>query len=166
MNNKIVMLFVASTLILILGAYLLGKNDNPKTQVLTSSYSTTDSAKPKVQAETTSADLGNLKVSDQKSNDFLIKNTGSKPLQLSNIKSSCGCTVGQIIIEGKESSEFGMHSQSNEIFEIAPQKTAIVRVTYRPFIMPVYGFVEREVSMTTNDPSNPNLIFKVTSNVK
>ena len=107
-----------------------------------------------------------MKVSDDKSANFKIKNIGQKPLQLSNISSSCNCTFGQVIINGKESDVFGMHNVSDFAGEILPGKEAIIKVTYRPSIMLVYGAVEREVYVSTNDPENPKLIFKVKANVK
>lgn len=155
------------SLIVIGGSYLLvsgGKQNTPRTKPLT--YQTKDKDRPRIQVKETFKNMGEMKVSDQKTEDFLVKNVGSKPLQLSNISSSCGCTVGQIIIDGKTSEEFGMHSQSDYIAEINPGKEAIVKVTYRPYVMPVYGPVDREVYMTTNDPENPNLIFKVKAVVK
>jgi len=107
-----------------------------------------------------------MKVSDDKSANFKIKNIGQKPLQLSNISSSCNCTFGQVIINGKESDVFGMHNVSDFAGEVFPGKEAIIKVTYRPSIMPVYGVIEREVYVSTNDPENPKLIFKVKANVK
>lgn len=76
------------------------------------------------------------------------------------------CTVGQVIYQEKASQEFGMHSQSNYVAEIAPGKEATIKVTYRPYLMPVYGYVEREVYMATNDPLNSKLVFKVTATVQ
>jgi len=32
--------------------------------------------------------------------------------------------------------------------------------------MPVYGIIEREVYVSTNDPENPKLVFKVKATVK
>lgn len=54
-----------------------------------------------------------------------------------------------------------MHAQSDDVFEIAPNTQATLRLTYRPFTMPVYGALTREVYVTTNDPSNPKLVFQI-----
>ncbi|MCL5003761.1 MAG: DUF1573 domain-containing protein [Patescibacteria group bacterium] len=129
------------------------------------SYAVSDAQKPRVEVAEDSRDLGPMKVSDEKSADFTVKNTGAKPLQLSDIQSSCMCTAAQIIYNGKSSEEFGMHSQSGAVAEIAPGQSAVVRVIYRPYQMPVYGYVEREVYVTTNDPLNSKLVFKVTASV-
>ena len=114
----------------------------------------------------TFADLEKMKVSDEKSADFTIKNIGEKSLQLSNINSSCNCTFGQIIIDGKESEFFGMHNVSAFAGEILPGKEAVIRIIYRPYIMPVYGIIDSEVYVETNDPENQRLVFKVRANVE
>ena len=153
------------SIVVIGGSYfVLVGNQKPATAI--TSYSSSDKEKPKVEAKTTFSDLGKMKVSDDKSANFKIKNIGQKPLQLSNISSSCNCTFGQVIINGKESDVFGMHNVSDFAGEVFPGKEAIIKVTYRPSIMPVYGVIEREVYVSTNDPENPKLIFKVKANVK
>lgn len=59
-----------------------------------------------------------------------------------------------------------MHSKDSYIAEIAPNKEAKLKVIYRPYIMPVYGQVEREAYLSTNDPQNPKLVFKIKAQVK
>lgn len=152
------------TLGFIFGAYFLVSGGQKPTLTLVS-YSASDREKPKAEVKSTFFDLGKMKVSDEKAGEFIIKNVGQKPLQLSNISSSCNCTFGQIIIEGRESELFGMHNVSNFAGEILPGKEAKIKVIYRPFIMPVYGVIEREVYVTTNDPGNQKLVFKVKANV-
>ncbi len=111
-------------------------------------------------------DFGEIKVSDTKEKEFVLKNTGSKPLQILNINSSCGCTAGKIIYNNSETKEYGMHAQSGYLMDIAPGTEAKVKVIYRPFQMPVYGAVEREVYVTTNDPQREKLIFAVKAYVR
>lgn len=152
-------------LLFIVGSYFLLAGGG-KPQVKIASYSVNDKEKPKVEVKETLKDLGTMKVSDQKEAPFTLKNIGQKPLQLSNVSSSCNCTVGKIVIDGKESEEFGMHNVSDFVGEIAPGKDATVKVIYRPYIMPVYGTIEREVYVTTNDPENPKLVFKIKTYVK
>lgn len=132
----------------------------------TAKYSTDVSERPKAETEKTSLDLGTIKVSDVKVQDFALKNSGSKPLQILNVNSSCGCTAGQIIYKGETSKEFSMHTQSGFVTEIAPGDTATVRLTYRPASMPVYGLVERAVFVETNDPANTKLTFSIKTKVE
>jgi len=82
-------------------------------------------------------------------------------LQLYNITSSCSCTFGQLIYDDKTSKEFGMHSVSDYLSDIAPNTEAKVKVIYRPSIMPVYGPVERELYISTNDPNKTRLVLQV-----
>lgn len=161
MNSKILIIgLIIFSLLAIVGSYFfLVNGQKPEVQII--SYSLKDKERPKVKAKTTLIDLGKMKVSDEKSADFTIKNIGQKPLQLSNISSSCSCTFGQVIIDGKESELFGMHTVSDLAGEILPGKLAKIRVIYRPYVMPVYGLIEREVYVSTNDPENPKLVFKV-----
>ena len=166
MNSKILIIgLIAFSLVAIVGSYFfLAGGQKPQPQI--ASYSVSDKERPRVKAKTTSFDLGKMKVSEDKSANFKIKNIGQKSLQLSNVSSSCNCTFGQVVIDGKESDVFGMHNVSDFAGEILPGKEAIIKVTYRPSIMPVYGVVEREVYVTTNDPDNQKLVFKVKANVK
>lgn len=166
-DKKFAILTIAVALVVLVVAYILISGGDKSTQeVKVASYQSTDQQKPQVKTENTVADLGQMKVSEQKSEDFKVENVGQKPLQLSNITSSCGCTVAQVVVDGQVSEEFGMHSKSSQVFEIAPGEAVIVRVTYRPYVMPVSGPVDREVYVDTNDPISQKLIFKVTANVQ
>ena len=160
MNKYLIILGVLFTVGLVVGSYFL-LNHGSNTAKPIASYQSTDKEKPKVEVKTTFSDLGKMKVSEDKSANFKIKNIGQKSLQLNNVSSSCDCTFGQVVIDGKESEIFGMHNVSDFAGEVLPGKEAIIKVTYRPSIMPVYGAVEREVYVSTNDPENPKLVFKV-----
>jgi hypothetical protein len=166
MNSKILIIgLILFSLAAIGGSYFFLVNGQ-KPQAVIASYSLSDKEKPKIEAKITSFDLGQMKVSDDKFAIFKIKNIGQKPLQLTNISSSCNCTFGQVVINGKESELFGMHNVSDFAGEILPGKEAAIKVIYRPSIMPVYGKIERQVYVSTNDPENPKLTFNVKANVK
>ncbi|MEK7165799.1 MAG: DUF1573 domain-containing protein, partial [Patescibacteria group bacterium] len=109
----------------------------------------------------TFSDLGKMKVSDEKSAEFTIENTGDMPLQLFKVTSSCGCTFGIITINRQKSPEFSMHSKSNWTGTLNPGEKASVLVTYKPILMPVKGEVTRAVYISTNDPENKDLKFSV-----
>jgi len=165
MNSKILIIgLIVFSLAAIVGSYFMLMG-NQKSQPQIASYSVSDKERPKAEAKTTFADLGKMKVSEDKSANFKIKNIGQKPLQLSNVSSSCNCAFAQVVINGKESDIFGMHNISDFAGEVLPEKEVIIKVTYRPSIMPVYGVVEREVYVTTNDPENQKLVFKVKATV-
>src|SRR3989344_1605266 len=69
---------------------------------------------PETIAETPDSlfDFGEIKVSEVKEKEFVLKNTGTKPLQILNINSSCGCTAGKITYDNTQTKEYGMHAQS------------------------------------------------------
>lgn len=160
MNTKVIIIAIVSLFVFLLGTYfVIQATSAPEVKV--AFYSNSAKEKPQVEVKSTTFDMGKMKVSEQKTAEFTLKNAGAKPLQLYDISSSCGCTVGQISYLGKESKEFGMHSVGAFETPIAPNTEAKVKITYRPYVMPVYGKVEREVYIATNDPQNPKLVFQV-----
>ena len=165
MSPKTIIIWMLVSVVSVVGlAFLLTAGQTPAPA--TASFSEQDTDRPKAEITDTRRDLGEIKVSDVKVEDYIVKNVGTKPLQILNVNSNCGCTAGQIIYQGKTSKEFSMHTQSGFVTEIAPGDTATVRLTYRPATMPVYGLVEREVYVTTNDPANEKLIFSIKAKVK
>ena len=160
-------IIVGSTVFLaaIIGVSVLlttGQKSTPGTLT----YSATSTDKPIAETPDSLFDFGEIKVSEVKEKEFVLKNTGTKPLQILNINSSCGCTAGQIIYNNSTTKEYGMHAQSGYLMDIAPGTQALIKVIYRPFQMPVYGAVEREVYVTTNDPAREKLIFAVKAYVR
>ena len=165
MSPKTIIISLLAFFALVIGlAFLFTSGQKPAPATL--SFSAQDSDRPKAETTQTFFDMGEIKVSDVKQQDYTLKNAGTKPLQILNVNSSCGCTAGQIIYNGETSKEYSMHSQSGFVTEIAPGDTATVRLTYRPATMPVYGVVEREVYVTTNDPENQKLVFSIKTKVK
>lgn len=153
---------VVFTLLIIVVTAFLTQKGNP----VVATYSRDDKEKPRAEIDKTLADLGKLKVTEQNEADFAIKNVGPQPLQLFNISSSCGCVTAKIIKNnGEESSEFGMHTNNKSIVEITPGEQIKIKVTYRPYVMPVRGLVEREIYLSTNDPLNPKLTLKIKAQV-
>lgn len=160
MSPKAIIIGIVITflLIIVLAVFLTG---NQKPEIKTTEYSSSDSDRSIADFQPSSFDFGKIKVSDIKSKEFTLKNTGNKPLQILNINSSCNCTTGQIIYKNFKSKEYGMHARSGFVTEIVPGETTVVNVIYRPYLMPVYGPVQREVYLTTNDPLNQKVVFSV-----
>lgn len=165
MSTKTIIAAVGVFLATVIGISLL-LTAGQKTPPRTDAYSASDKDRPVAEVPESLFNFGDIKVSDIKQKDFVLKNTGSKPLQILNINSSCNCTFGQLIYSDKETKKFGLHAQSGYVLDVAPNTEAIVRVTYQPQLMPIYGFVEREVYITTNDPQREKLIFAVKANVR
>lgn len=160
MSLKLIIGFVIVSAGLMLGmAFLISAGSNKVSGVASATS-------PKATISETRIDVGQMKVADEKMSDFTIKNEGKEPLKISGMNSSCGCTVGQFVYQGKTSAEYGMHAQSGYLGAIAPGEEAVVRVTYRPSQMPVYGAVERMVTVETNDPQSPKLTLTVAARVE
>ncbi len=144
-------------------AFLFTSGQKPEVKAI--SYSQSDTDRPKAEVGNKFTDIGSMGVNDEKTADFSLKNTGTRPLQILDVTTSCHCTFGQIIYKGTESQKFSMNG-SGFVSEIAPGDTATVRITYIPSIMPVSGIIEREAYVKTNDPENPRIIFSIQANVK
>lgn len=165
MSTKTIILSTALFLAVIIGvSVLLTAGQKPAPQAV--SYSAATSDRPVAETPDSLFDFGEIKVADTKEKEFVLKNAGTRPLQVLNVNSSCNCTVGKIIYNNSETKEYGMHAQSGYLMDIAPGTEAKVKVIYRPFQMPVYGAVEREVYVTTNDPQREKLIFAIKANVR
>lgn len=160
-TDKIVIILIAVSTIIILGGIIIIASKEGSTQSSVASYSTNDIDRPKGTTDSSFQDLGKMKVSDEKTAVFTITNEGKKPLILSKINSSCDCTFGKVTINGTSSPELGMHSRSTWQGTVEPGKEAKVEVIYRPSIMPVKGEVGRDVYITTNDPEKPMLTFSI-----
>jgi len=165
MSAKTIAIFVLICVLLVAGMVFLTARGE-KTEAKFTDYTLTNNERPKIDIPITKIELGEMKVSDVKQADFTITNKGTKPLQIGYINSSCSCTVGQVIYGGKTSREYGMHDPGQDLIDVAPNTSAIVRVIYRPAVMPVFGAVEREVYVQTNDPEKKRLVLQVTASVK
>lgn len=154
---------IVALIFIVFFAFREGNGQKPANIV---SYAASDKKKPQLSASSFNADMGKINVNDEKKAEFSLKNTGSQPLTIFGISSSCDCTYGKVTIDGKESPEFTMHSQNSWTGTIAPGKSAKLSVIYRPFIMPVKGIVTRDVYLKTNDPKKSNLTFTIKADVE
>jgi len=112
-----------------------------------------------LQIETTELDLGTLSVSEERSTEIRLTNAGRGPLQISKVNTSCNCTFAQLIIGGQESPEFNMTmhmtpQEINWVGTIPPGQSAVLRVIYRPKLMPQLGRIDRVIYFNTNDPAH------------
>ena len=156
-DKKIIIgLIVFTLLILGGGIYILSITSSP--------VSITSSQNAKVSIDQKTFDWGNIPYSGGNiTKTFVMKNTGSDTLKLTGVKTSCTCTKAQIVINGKSSPYFSMHTTSSWVGEVAPGQEARLAVIFDPaFHGPTgVGPIERLVSIQTNDTQNPNLEFSL-----
>lgn len=163
-SDKTILYLIGGFTLLILvliGFVAWGESRNASGAGRITQYQVADSDKPVAAVNLTNKDIGKILVSEEKTTDFILTNTGKKPLELYNIGSSCGCTAGQITINGVKSPEASMHGKNSWIGTLNPNQTATVAVIYRPSLMPVRGDVSRSVTVETNDPNNKKLTFTI-----
>lgn len=101
--------------------------------------------KPKAVAVEPIKDVGFVAKGDLATHEFVIRNEGNAPLELSEVRAACGCTVADF----------------DKV--IAPGKAGKVRVTVDTATF--NGPVAKGVTVYTNDPDTPTLELTVRTDV-
>jgi len=162
-ENKLILAVVGATIAVVFGAvvYFGNQKSAPKREELGIASMAVDRK---------SADLGKMKVSDEKSATFTISNTGNSMLRIWNINTSCDCTFATVAIGKIVSPEFNMAGmmsteKTNWLGEVPAGQKATLTVIYRPSVMPVQGPITRQVNFSTNDPKNENVQLSIAASV-
>lgn len=90
-------------------------------------------------------DYGEIKQGGDPYCEFVVKNTGTAPLIISNAKGSCGCTVPEWSRE-----------------PVMPGKTTVIKVKYDTNRV---GPINKSVTITSNADNEPNLTLRIKGNV-
>lgn len=99
---------------------------------------------------------------------FEIKNTGSGPLEIKQIKTSCHCTTAVLKVGDRQSPTFGM--DNNPFFwseEIPAGETGTLEVLFDPAYHGPQGVgsIIRDVYMATNDPKNKTAKIQISAEI-
>lgn len=110
--------------------------------------STSEIRRGSFQLDQTSSDLGQMKITDEKTAIFHLTNTSSAPITLRDFNTSCNCTEATVTVNGQVSPRFNMmmHMSASDAawrVDLDPGKTAAIELIYTPSKMPVYGPVSR-----------------------
>ena len=160
-DNKIIIAISAITLVLLIGTVLLASKMSNSAKVSANNGATAE-------VNNTSYDWGTIGINNGKVEAwFEIKSVGSKTLKLFNSTTSCACTSAQVFVDDKTSPLIGMHTKSTYVSEVPPGKTAKVKVIYDPLFHGPNGIgsIDRQVTLETNDPQRPSIIFFVKAQV-
>jgi len=105
---------------------------------------------PNIQLELESFEFGDVVNGTIVSKDVMIYNTGTAPLNIEQVTTSCGCTTAEV-------------SQS----EIAPDESAVLHIEFDSGAHgpEMTGTLTRQVFVATDDPDQPDLIVQFTVNV-
>lgn len=158
---KLILIGLSLTLLLIFGGVFLVTKTNNRASLTTNQTT-------QVSVDKTSFDWGEIGINNGKVQaEFNLTNTGSAPLQLANVSTSCMCTTAQIEIEGKRSPYFGMMQKSSWTGQVEPGKTAKLIVEFDPAFHGPQGVgqITRQAVVETNDPDQRQLTFVTTANV-
>jgi hypothetical protein len=100
---------------------------------------------PKIEISPAERDLGQTKQVKLETS-YTVRNSGSQPLKISKVYTSCDCTKATI---------------EREV--IPPGETAELKVTMDPALLNLYGKIRRDIILETNDPRQPTAkaIFRV-----
>lgn len=158
-DNKFIIGVIVFSVIAIAGGAYVSKNMGKGSEVTVS-----EGARASVTER--SFAWGNIGINDGNvEKTFEIKNEGTGPLVLSNVTTSCMCTTAQLSLGDKISPVFGMHSKSSYSLEVPPGESANLKVIFDPAFHGPSGIgpIDREILVSTNDPSNKELSFKLTA---
>jgi hypothetical protein len=101
---------------------------------------------PKVEAVEAVKDLGIVPKGDQVQVTFELRNLGTAPLEIHEVRPACGCTVAE-------------YDKT-----IAPGKTGTVRAALDTTNL--YGANSKTLTVFTNDPTNAALVLTIKSDIK
>ena len=101
--------------------------------------------KPEISFEKTVIDYGTVNKGDNGVREFVFKNSGNAPLIISNVKSTCGCTIPK-----------------NPEKPILPGESEKIQVKYDTKRV---GFIRKSITVTSNAASSPTTILKIKGQV-
>ncbi len=101
--------------------------------------------KPEISFEKTVIDYGTVNKGDNGVREFVFKNSGNAPLIISNVKSTCGCTIPK--------------KPEKPIFPGESEKIQVKYDTKR------VGFIRKSITVTSNAASSPTTILKIKGQV-
>lgn len=101
---------------------------------------------PEISFEKLVYDYGTITEGDPGECEFVFKNTGKEPLVLSNVYSSCGCTVPNWPKD-----------------PIMPGKSSAIKVKYATSRI---GAINKTITVVSNATENAKVTLRITGNVK
>ena len=101
--------------------------------------------KPEISFEKTVIDYGTVKKGDNGIREFVFRNSGNAPLIISNVKSTCGCTIPK-----------------KPEKPILPGESEKIQVKYDTKRV---GFIRKSITVTSNAASSPTTILKIKGQV-
>jgi hypothetical protein len=104
---------------------------------------------PIIKFDVKSHDYGTIEQNANGVFDFVFKNEGTEPLILTNVRSSCGCTIPQWPrepIAPGESSQIAVKYDTRRIGAFSKSITVVSNGSEQPVILKINGKVEQPVA--------------------
>lgn len=158
--NKQSLIIAGIVVVILLGGAWLMASQNPS--------SNQSNGTPQVVLANTSHDWGNIGINDgNASTTYTITNSGDGPLELSDGRTSCGCTTAELSVPGSRTRTFGMHSGNRFQVSVAPGESADLKVVFDPLFHGPQGTgpITRQVTLETNDPMQAEIVLSASANV-
>ena len=137
---------VSMTIWSVLFAFFMVNGLNATSQDVKDSKDAKKGKSPEIAFDYLVHDYGTIYEGDPGTCEFTFKNTGKEPLVLSNVYSSCGCTVPDWPKD-----------------PIMPGKTSTIKVKYNTARA---GGINKTVTVLSNAEEKPKIELKITGNVK
>ncbi len=102
---------------------------------------------PQIELSEPEWDFGTVWYNTPLSHEVMIKNTGTAPLKITRVKTSCGCTASKL-----------------DQTEVAPGESVPMTITYDS--TKLRQRVGTTVTITSNDPAKPVTIYRIKGEVK
>ncbi|GMW00743.1 MAG: hypothetical protein AMXMBFR84_18800 [Candidatus Hydrogenedentota bacterium] len=114
------------------------------------------STEPRIEVPTNEFDVGVISHKEATVKELLVKNSGGRPLIISDIRTTCGCTTGHFASAKK--GEGG-----KPVTTILPGHEETLLITIDPFRIPSFTS-SKTLTLQTNDPARPamDIIVKAT----
>ncbi len=127
--------------------------------------------RPKIVINPDRHDFGDVSVAEGVvSITMTVTNEGKTDLVLNNIETSCMCTTGQLIVNGRGSPLFGMNMGDGKhptgwSDTIAPGQSSELRIYYNPTMHEeLRGPLERNIRVFSNDPIDVEYDVRISAN--
>jgi hypothetical protein len=112
----------------------------------------------KIEVETDHFDMGEVDNTGPTTKEILVFNRGTAPLDITEVRTNCGCTQGKLVANAKTNS-------GAPVTRIPPGGSLPMSVVVDPFRIP--GFISTKVlTLYSNDPDTPSQEVAVTAKVK
>jgi hypothetical protein len=153
------------TSILVMALLFIGYSVSAQTTTTAPTSTTTTTVKPKnnkapvIKFEKLEHDYGTIQQDANGDCEFKFKNVGKEPLVLSNVISSCGCTIPswpkEPILPGKSAS-IKIHYDSHRVGTISKTITVLSNATEERVILTIKGnILAKPVEAVPEKPKSP-----------